>query len=111
MTIDPSSKFLFVVDSYAPGFNGVAPPNINPLQTNTVPTQGCVVVYPISSTDGSLGTPVSNGGQNCFPIGTPVIGVSADWGDRDCVRQLSLCRGPGHTFGLCLFRELHDRRS
>jgi 6-phosphogluconolactonase len=74
VTIDPSSKFLFVVDSYAPGFNGVAPPNINPLQTNTVPTQGCIVVYPISSTDGTLGTPIQNGGQSCFPIGTPVIG-------------------------------------
>jgi 6-phosphogluconolactonase len=74
VTIDTSSKYLFVVDSYAPGFNGVAPPNINPLQTNTIPTQGCVVVYPISSTDGTLGTPVQNGGQSCFPIGTAVLG-------------------------------------
>ncbi len=74
VTIDPSSKYLFVIDSYAPGFNGVAPPNINPLQSNTIPTQGCVVVYPISASDGSLGTPVSNGGQSCFPLGTPVIG-------------------------------------
>jgi 6-phosphogluconolactonase len=74
VAIDPSSKFLFVVDSYAPGFNGVAPPNINPLQTNSVPTQGCVVVYPISSTNGTLGTPVQNGGQSCFPIGVPVLG-------------------------------------
>ncbi len=74
VAIDPSSKYLFVVDSYAPGYNGVAPPNINPLQTNTVPTQGCVVVYPISSTDGTLGTPVQDGGLSCFPIGTAVIG-------------------------------------
>jgi 6-phosphogluconolactonase len=74
ITIDPSSRYLFVVDSYAPGFNGVAPPNINPIQTNSVPTQGCVVVYPISSTDGSLSAPVSDGGQKCFPIGTPVLG-------------------------------------
>lgn len=74
MTIDPSSKFLFVVDSYAPGFNGVAPPNINPLQTNTVPTQGCVVVYPINQTDGTLGTPVAGNDGNCFTIGTPAIG-------------------------------------
>lgn len=73
-TIDPSNKFLFVIDSYAPGFNGVAPPNINPIASNSIPTQGCVVVYPINSSDGSLGTPVSNGGQKCFPIGTPVIG-------------------------------------
>ncbi|MGC1784943.1 MAG: beta-propeller fold lactonase family protein [Acidobacteriaceae bacterium] len=74
ITIDPSSRYLFVVDSYAPGFNGVAPPNINPIQTNSIPTQGCVVVYPISSTDGSLSAPVSDGGQKCFPIGTPVLG-------------------------------------
>jgi 6-phosphogluconolactonase len=74
VTIDSASKFLFVVDSYAPGFNGVAPPNINPLQTNSTPTQGCVVVYPINSTNGTLGSPVSNGGQSCFPIGTPVVG-------------------------------------
>ena len=66
VAIDPSSKYLFVVDSYAPGFNGVAPPNLNPLGTNTVPTQGCIVVYPISQTNGTLGTPVSSGGQSCF---------------------------------------------
>ncbi|MGO8719158.1 MAG: lactonase family protein [Acidobacteriaceae bacterium] len=74
MTIDPSSKFLFVVDSYAPGFNGVAPPNINPLGTNSIPTQGCVTVYPISQTDGSLGTPVAGNDGNCFTIGTAVLG-------------------------------------
>lgn len=74
MTIDPSSKFLFVVDSYAPGYNGVAPPNINPLGTNTIPTQGCVTVYPISQTDGSLGTPIAGNDGNCFTIGTPTIG-------------------------------------
>jgi 6-phosphogluconolactonase (cycloisomerase 2 family) len=90
--IDPSSRYLFVVDSYAPGYNGVAPPNVNPIcggvvqnagnlvpvQTscaNTVATQGCVVVYPISYADGSLGAPVSDGGQSCFPIGPgPVLG-------------------------------------
>ena len=64
MTIDPTSNYLFVVDSYAPGFNGVAPPNINPLQTNTVPTQGCVVVYPISQSDGSLMPPVAGNDGN-----------------------------------------------
>lgn len=69
MAIDPTSKYLYVVDSYAPGFNGVAPPNINPLQTNTVPTQGCVAVYTISQSDGSLTAP-----QSCFPIGVPVLG-------------------------------------
>jgi 6-phosphogluconolactonase (cycloisomerase 2 family) len=70
MTLDPTSKFLFVVDSYAPGFNGVAPPNINPLQTNSVPTQGCVAIFPIDSTKGTLTAPTT-----CTPIGTPQIGA------------------------------------
>lgn len=73
VTIDPTSSFLFVVDSYAPGYNGVAPPNINPLQTNTVPTQGCVVVYPISHTDGTLGSPIPGNDGNCFLIGPGAI--------------------------------------
>ena len=72
--IDPSSQYLFVVDSYAPGFSGVAPPNINPLQTNTVATQGCVVVYPINQSTGALQAPVAGNDGNCFLIGTPTIG-------------------------------------
>lgn len=75
VAIDPLSKYLFVIDTYAPGYNGVAPPNINPITTNSIPTQGCVVVYPISFADGSLGSPVQDGGQSCFPIGSgPVLG-------------------------------------
>lgn len=74
MSIDPSSRYLFVLDSYAPGFNGVAPPNINPIQTNSIATQGCIVVYPISSSDGSLGSPVTQGGKKCMPIGVPTLG-------------------------------------
>ena len=77
VAIDPSENFLYVLDSYAPGSNGVAPPNINPITSNNVPTQGCVVVYPISSTDGSLSTPVSDpvSSNTCFPIGAaPVLG-------------------------------------
>ncbi len=75
VAIDPSSKYLFVVDSYAPGFTGVAPPNINPLQSNTIPTQGCVVVYPISSSNGTLGAPVPGNDGNCFLVGgVPAIG-------------------------------------
>ncbi len=73
MTIDASSKYLFVVDTYAPGYNGVAPPNINAIQTNTIPTQGCVVVYPISPTDGSLGTPVAGNDGNCFLVGSGAV--------------------------------------
>ncbi len=95
MTIDASSTYLFVVDTYAPGFNGVEPPNVNPICgggtgtapgsigstgasqscANTTATQGCVVVYPINHSDGSLGSPVKDGGQSCFPIGSgPVLG-------------------------------------
>jgi 6-phosphogluconolactonase (cycloisomerase 2 family) len=73
-TLDSTNNYLFVVDSYAPGFSGVAPPNINPLQSNTVPTQGCVAVYPIDSSTGALGAPVAGDDGNCFTIGTPVIG-------------------------------------
>src|SRR5665213_1357769 len=75
-TLDSTGKYLFVVDSYAPGYNGVAPPNINPLQTNSTPTLGCVVVYPISSKDGTLGAPVAGNDGNCFLVGTsPAIGA------------------------------------
>lgn len=70
MAIDPTSGYLFVVDSYAPGFNGVAPPNINPLQTNSTPTQGCVAVFPINASDGTLTAPAT-----CTPVGTPQIGA------------------------------------
>jgi 6-phosphogluconolactonase (cycloisomerase 2 family) len=76
--IDPSSKYLFVVDSYDPTYiTGVAPRNINPIASNTGPTQGCVVVYPITPADGSLGAPVPDPttGQSCFPIGAaPALG-------------------------------------
>ncbi len=75
VTIDSTSNFLFVVDSYAPGFNGVAPPNINPLTSNTTPTQGCVVVYKISQSDGTLSNVAPLGGSGCFPIGTATVGA------------------------------------
>ncbi len=104
--IDPANKYLYVVDTYAPGYaNVVAPPNINPLCggtaagnsslptqascQNTQPTNGCVVVYPISSTDGTLGTPIqgdatgSGSTGSCFSlpgntaIGSQPIGVTA----------------------------------
>lgn len=81
MSIDPANKYLYVVDSYAPGVNGAAPPNVNPLQPpSTVSTSGCVVVYPIGS-DGKLGDPVQQNGQPCFVlpggIGSQPIGVTA----------------------------------
>ena len=74
MTIDPTSKFLFVVDSYAPGFNGVAPPNINPLQTNTVPTQGCVVVIPSTRRTARWVLRSLEMTETASPLGRPLLG-------------------------------------
>lgn len=82
VTIDNESRFLFVVDSFAPAFNAqiasglnngtVTAPKLNPLSypAAAFPTYGCVAVYPISYTDGSLGTPIADpvSGQNCFPL-------------------------------------------
>ena len=80
--ISPTNNYLFVVDSYGPGINGAAPPNVNPLQPpSTVSTNGCVVVYPIDATKGTLGTPVSQNGASCFAlpggVGSQPIGVTA----------------------------------
>lgn len=86
VAIDPQSKFLFVVDSFAPAFNniGAVSSNINPIAANP-PTYGCVVVYPLSSTDGSLGAAIADpvSGQACFPLngqqaiqGSQPIGVT-----------------------------------
>ncbi|HEX4021410.1 MAG TPA: beta-propeller fold lactonase family protein [Acidobacteriaceae bacterium] len=77
VSIDPQNRFLFVVDSFAPAYNNdtFTPPKSNPktpaVDTTNTDTQGCVVVYPISSTDGSLGTPVTDpvSGDKCFPVG------------------------------------------
>ena len=98
VTIDPQSRYLFVVDTFAPAFNAqvaagltsgaITPPGTNPLTpaAASFPTYGCVVAYPISATDGSLGTAVADpvSGQNCFPLngstavqGSQPIGVTA----------------------------------
>ena len=82
VTIDNESRYLFVVDSFAPAFNAqvsaglnngsVVGPKLNPISypSATFPTYGCVAVYPISYTDGSLGAPVADpvSGQSCFPL-------------------------------------------
>ena len=78
VAIDPNNTFLYVVDSYAPNSSnlGLQPPNINQLQpTNPPPSQGCVVVYPINSTNGTLGTPIAGNNGNCFLLGTPLPGA------------------------------------
>jgi 6-phosphogluconolactonase len=98
VTIDSQSRYLFVVDTFAPAFNAqisaglsngdVKAPVVNPpsYPAANFPTYGCVAVYPISYTDGSLGTPIKDpvSGQNCFPLngqqaqqGSQPVGVTA----------------------------------
>ncbi|MGC9292129.1 MAG: lactonase family protein [Acidobacteriaceae bacterium] len=75
--VQPNSQYLFVLDAYAPpyakdSFTALGTSPITPPQdTTSTQTQGCVAVYPISYTDGSLGTPVKDpvSGMSCFPVG------------------------------------------
>jgi 6-phosphogluconolactonase len=64
LAINNAGTLLFVLDFYGPGF------------TDAAPGPGALVVFPIDS-DGSLGTPVSSGGQSyttlqCFPTGVAI---------------------------------------
>ena len=64
LAINNAGTLLFVLDYYGPGF------------TDAAPGPGALVVFPINS-DGSLGTPVSSGGQayttlQCFPTGVAI---------------------------------------
>lgn len=64
LAINQAGTLLFVLDYYGPGYS------------DATPGPGVLVVYPINS-DGSLGTPVSNGGASytavqCFPSGVAV---------------------------------------
>ena len=64
LAINSTGTLLFVLDYYQPGFS------------DTAPGPGALVVYPVNS-DGSLGTPVANGGLSytplqCFPGGVAV---------------------------------------
>ncbi|MGB9032180.1 MAG: beta-propeller fold lactonase family protein [Acidobacteriaceae bacterium] len=64
LAINTAGTLLFVLDFYGPGF------------TDSAPGPGALVVFPIGS-DGSLGTPVSSGGQSyttlqCFPTGVVI---------------------------------------
>jgi len=67
LAINAAGTLLFVLDYYGPGFS------------DTTPGTGILVVYPINA-DGTLGSPVANGGVayttvQCFPGG---VAVSAD---------------------------------
>lgn len=64
LAINTSGTLLFVVDYFAPGYSAATP------------GPGALVVYPIN-TDGSLGSPVVNGGASysplqCYPGGVAV---------------------------------------
>src|ERR1700683_2215285 len=64
VAINNAGTLLFVLDYYGPGF------------TDAAPGPGALVVFPVNS-DGSLGTPVSSGGQaytalQCFPTGVAI---------------------------------------
>lgn len=55
ISISSQGNFLFVTDTYEPGF------------TSANPGSGALVVYPVN-TDGSLGTPVANGNLAYWPL-------------------------------------------
>jgi 6-phosphogluconolactonase (cycloisomerase 2 family) len=74
VSVDPTGRFLFVTFTYQNGF------------TAARPGPGGFAVYPISATDGSLGTPISNtslGGATTanplpyFPVEGSPIGIFA----------------------------------
>jgi 6-phosphogluconolactonase len=73
MAINTAGTFLYVLDYYAPAAPG------QPSFTDLNPGPGAVVVYPINSTTGNLGTPLTNGPANywtvqCFPSNLAVTG-------------------------------------
>lgn len=63
VAINPAGTFLYVVDTYQPGF------------TDATPGPGAVVVYPLSAS-GKMGTPVANGDLPYFPVGFAPIGAN-----------------------------------
>ncbi|MGA8110322.1 MAG: beta-propeller fold lactonase family protein [Acidobacteriaceae bacterium] len=66
MAINSAGTFLYVLDYYAPAAPG------QPSFTDLNPGPGAVIVYPINSSTGNLGTPLTSGNANywdvqCFP--------------------------------------------
>ncbi len=66
VAIDPTGSFLYVAFTYQAGY------------TTANPGPGGVAVYPLSATDGSLGSPVANGGLPYFPVGNNPVGIVVD---------------------------------
>ncbi len=63
VAINPAGTFLYVVDTYQPGY------------TDATPGPGAVVVYPLSAS-GKMGTPIANGDVPYFPVGFAPIGAN-----------------------------------
>jgi 6-phosphogluconolactonase len=61
LAINSSGTALYVLDYYAPAAPG------QPSYTDLNPGPGALIAYPINS-DGSLGTPVTTGAANYFPV-------------------------------------------
>jgi 6-phosphogluconolactonase len=71
LAINAAGTELFVLDYYAPAAPG------QPSYTDLNPGPGALIVYPIDSTSGDLGTPLTEGNANyfsvqCFPSGLAV---------------------------------------
>ena len=68
MGISGDSKFLYVVFTYQPGYTTA---NVGP---------GGLEVFPLTTDSSSglvsLGTPLTNNGQNYFPLGTTPVGIA-----------------------------------
>src|SRR3984885_10514700 len=64
MAIDAAGKFLYVTFTFQPGFTPVSP------------GPGGVTIFPISSTDGTLGTPVPINGQPFLAVGNNPVSIS-----------------------------------
>lgn len=66
MAINSAGTFLYVLDYYAPAAPG------QPSYTDLNPGPGAVIAYPINTSNGNLGAPLTNGAANywnvqCFP--------------------------------------------
>lgn len=64
MAVDAAGKFLYVTFTFQPGFTPVSP------------GPGGVTIFPISSTDGTLGTPVPINGQPFLAVGNNPVSIS-----------------------------------
>jgi 6-phosphogluconolactonase len=69
LAINRAGTYLYVVETYQPGFNA------------KTPGPGALVVFPINATGqlgatGSLCTPVANGDNAFFPVGNNPVGVN-----------------------------------